>query len=212
MLTNRITTDRNSVTAARILIAKCVLSVNIIKLLFRIDLIRDVSRINNLAIYHSIWEKVWTGKWHCFERERQSVEGPALSGSDICREKSGETSQLILPVLENVHQAFRNLFSDPTLTHIILQYIVFLQCYREIYRLLYAYKNSQSYTRRKPRNLSAFCCHNICGTLMCIPGIERYKYTHKRAPRSSRAIHCTQASRKQVSLHNVLRQECEVFF
>ena len=51
---------------------------------------------------------------------------------------------------------------------------------RKLYRLLYAYKNSQSYTRRKPRNLSAFCCHNICGTLMCIPGIERYKYTHKK--------------------------------
>ena len=47
---------------------------------------------------------------------------------------------------------------------------------------------------------------------MCISGIERYKYTHKRAPRSSRAIHCTQASRKQVSIHNVLRQECESFF
>ena len=88
---------------------------------------------------------------------------------------------------------------------------IFLQCYRESYRLSYAYKNSQSYTRRKPRNLSAFC-HNICGTLMCIPGIERYKYTHKRAPRSSRAIHCTQASRKQVSIQNVLRQECESFF
>ena len=52
--------------------------------------------------------------------------------------------------------------------------------------------------------------HNIYGTLMFIPRIERYKYTHKRAPRSSRAIHCTQASRKQVSIHNVLRQECEV--
>ena len=72
--------------------------------------------------------------------------------------------------------------------------------------LLYAYKNSQSYTRRKPRDLSAFCCHNICGTLMCIPGIERYKYTHKRA------IHCTQASCKQVRIHNMLRQECEVVF
>ena len=77
---------------------------------------------------------------------------------------------------------------------------------------MYSYKNSQSYTRRKPHNLSAFCCHNICGTLMCIPGIEMYKYTHKRALRSSRAIHCTQASRKKVSIHNVLRQECEVFF
>ena len=55
-----------------------------------------------------------------------------------------------------------------------------------------------------------FCCHNICGTLMCILGIERFKYTHKRAPRSSRAVHCTQASRKQVGIHNVLRQECEV--
>ena len=193
MLTNRITTERNSVTVARILITKCVLSVYIIiKLLLRIDLIRDVSWINNLTIYLSIWEKVWTGKWHCIERERQSVEGPALNGSDICREKSGETSQLILPVLENVHQAFRNLFSNPTLTHIILQYIIFLQCYCESYRLLYS--------RRKPRDLSAFCCHNICGTLMCIPGVERYKYTHKRAPRSSCAIHCTQASRKQVSI------------
>ena len=213
MLTNRITMRRNSVTAARILIAKCVLSVNIIiKLLFRIDLIRDVSRINNLTIYLSIWEKVWTGKWHCFERERHSVEGPALSGSEICREKSGETGQLILPVLENLYQAFQNLFSDPTLTHIILLYIIFLQCYRESYRLLFAYKNSQSYTRCKPRNLSVFCCHTICGTLMCIPGIERYKYTHKRAPRSSRAIHCTEASRKQVSIHNMLRQECEVIF
>ena len=124
----------------------------------------------------------------------------------------GKTSQLILPVLENVHPAFRNLFSDPTLIHIILQYIIFLQCYRESYRLLYAYKNSQWYTRRKSRDLSAFCCHNICGTLMCIPGIERYKCIHKRAPRSSRAIHCTQASRKQVSIHNALRQECEVVY
>ena len=92
----------------------------------------------------------------------------------------------------------------------ILQYIIFLQCYRESYRLLFAYKNSQSYTRRKPRDFSAFCCHNICGTLMYIPGIERYKYTHKRAPSSSHAIHCTQASCNQVSIHNVLRQECEV--
>ena len=71
----------------------------------------------------------------------------------------------------------------------------------ESYKLLYAYKNSQSYTRRKPRNLSAFCCHNICGTLMCIPGIERYRYTHKRAPRSSRAIHCTHASRALFIAH-----------
>ena len=49
-------------------------------------------------------------------------------------------------------------------------------------------------------------------TLICILGIEKYKYTHKRAPRSSRAIHCTQASRKQVglSIHNVLGQEGEV--
>ena len=52
MLTNQITTERNSVTAARILIAKCVLSINIIiKLLFRIDLIiRDVSTINKVTI------------------------------------------------------------------------------------------------------------------------------------------------------------------
>ena len=51
VLTNQITTERNSVTAARILITECVLSINIIKLLFRIDLIiRDVSRINNLMI------------------------------------------------------------------------------------------------------------------------------------------------------------------
>ena len=82
-------------------------------------------------------------------------------------------------------------------------------------KLLYAYKNSQSYTRRKPHDLSAFCCHTICGTLMYIPGIERYKSTLKKSsyknPRSSRAIHwhCTQAKYKQVSTHNVPRQECE---
>ena len=53
MLTNRITTERNSVTAARILIAKCVLNINIIiKLLFSFDLIiRGVFRINN---FHDI--------------------------------------------------------------------------------------------------------------------------------------------------------------
>ena len=104
--------------------------------------------------------------------------------------------------------------SDPTLTYIILQYILSLQCYRESYRLLYAYKTSQSYTRCKSHDLFAFCCHNICGTLMYILGIERYKSIHKRAPllqksKIDSASHCTQAKCKQVSIHNVLRQEFE---
>ena len=96
--------------------------------------------MNNLTIYNSVSGKTFERGSGIASSESDSVEGPALSGSDIGREKSGETSQLILPVLENVHQEFRNLCSDPTLTHIILQYIIFLQCYRESYRLLYAYK------------------------------------------------------------------------
>ena len=50
---------------------------------------------------------------------------------------------------------------------IILQYIIFLQCYREIYRLLYAYKNSQSYIRRKPHDLSATVVI-IFAELLCV--------------------------------------------
>ena len=64
-------------TAARILIAKCVLSVNIIvKLLFRIDLIRDVSRINNLAIYLSIRKKFERGSGIASSESDRALKGP----------------------------------------------------------------------------------------------------------------------------------------